>query len=564
MRNRLPSFLSADSFIDFKRRWQKVVLLSFVTGIATGLVVAGFEEIILEVSLRRLFEQPLWLQAVLPGIGLAVAVTILRYFPPGGLSPMTSDAYIQAYHDRHKRLELAKVPPRLLAGIATLGSGGGLGLEGPSMYAGAGIGASLQHRFTRLFGRDEANVLLVAGAAAGVAAIFKAPATGVIFALEVPFQADLARRALIPALVSSATSYVVFAGISGTEPLFRVAGSPPFDLRDLGGAVILGLLAGLGARGFARILKASKELSGKGHPALRVVIAGLVIALAVVASDALFHQPLGLGPGYESVDWAVGFERGSWLVIALFMIRGVVSTAALAGGGTGGLFIPLVVQGTLLGRLVGNLVGTTSTTFFPMLGIAAFLGAGYRTPLAGVVFVAESTGRAGYVVPTLIAAAVSQIFMGRASVSTYQRAARAGHLERRFSLPISAAIQTDVYTIPPTATLDEFLTYHLIGARRKSVPVTDGGRYLGLMRMEELEAIERERWASTTVGEAMASDLPVGRPQWTIKQAVEAMETAGADALPIVDDDGNLAGIVATSDLIKLDEILDTAEAPET
>ena len=88
-----------------------------------------------------------------------------------------------------------------------------MGYEGPSIYLGAAVGSVLQRRFSRLFSRDDAKVLLVAGAAAGVAAIFKAPLTGMVFALEVPYQEDFARRMLLPAGIAAAVSYVVFVAI---------------------------------------------------------------------------------------------------------------------------------------------------------------------------------------------------------------------------------------------------------------------------------------------------------------------------------------------------------------
>src|SRR5262249_57004675 len=134
-------------------------------------------------------------------------------------------------------LDVGRGSGRLLASIATLGLGGAMGYEGPSVYLGAAVGSALQHRFSRFFSRDDAKALLVAGAAAGVAAIFKAPATGLVFALEVPYQEDFARRMLLPAGIAAALSYVTFVAITGTRPLFPVGGSPPFDLRDLGGAV---------------------------------------------------------------------------------------------------------------------------------------------------------------------------------------------------------------------------------------------------------------------------------------------------------------------------------------
>ncbi len=146
----------------------------------------------------------------------------------------------------------------MLAAVATLGSGGPLGYEGPSVYAGAAVGGGLQHRLRRYFSPEEAKVLLVAGAAAGVAAIFKAPVTGLVFALEVPYQEDLARKMLLPAAISAAASYVTFAAIAGTAPILPVAGQPPFNLRDLGGAAVVGLVAGVLARAFALLVRAAK------------------------------------------------------------------------------------------------------------------------------------------------------------------------------------------------------------------------------------------------------------------------------------------------------------------
>src|SRR5205814_2748177 len=116
---------------------------------------------------------------------------------------------------------------------------------------------------------------------------------------------------------------------------------------------------------------------------------------------------------------------------------------------------------------------------------------GYRVPLAAVMFVAESTGRPGFVVPGLLAAVGAQLVMGRASVSAYQVAARAGHLERRFGLPLATALQTDVLTVPPDATIAEFFWHHLVGNRQTVVAVVEAAsaRYLGLVRLDGLHQV---------------------------------------------------------------------------
>lgn len=107
---------------------------------------------------------------------------------------------------------------------------------------------------------------------------------------------------------------------------------------------------------------------------------------------------------------------------AVLVPRTVATTATVAGGGAGGLFVPLVVAGALVGALCSAGIGEPTQTLFPLIGVAAFLGAGYRTPFAAVMFVAESTGRPGFIVPGLIATVVAQLVMADSSVSPYQQA----------------------------------------------------------------------------------------------------------------------------------------------
>ena len=209
-------------------RLRGVVLWSAVTGLLTGLAVTLFEHVTVDDLLPRVLGLPVWATALLPLGGLAVAAGLLR-FAGRGATPATSDAYLQAFHgqaDLGWRASLA----RMGASVATIGTGGAMGLEGPSQYAGASIGEGLETRLGSRLGAQRRS-LLVAGAAAGVGAIFKAPATGAVFALESPYQDDLARRMLLPALVGSATGYLVIVAFDGTTPpragpLPRTGGCP--------------------------------------------------------------------------------------------------------------------------------------------------------------------------------------------------------------------------------------------------------------------------------------------------------------------------------------------------
>ncbi len=552
-----------DEVFALGRRTRQVVLFAAATGAVTGLGVAGFEWVTRDALFDNLGTWPLALQVVAPLAGLALAATSLRWLARRA-SPATADDYIRNFHEPGTRLDLRPVPGRLAASIATLGLGGAMGYEGPSIYLGASVGSALQRRFSRQFSREDAKVLLVAGAAAGVSAIFKAPATGLVFALEVPFQEDFARRMLLPAGIASAVSYVVFVALAGTSPLFAVSGAPPFDLRDLGGAVLLGIICGVGARTFTMALVRAKHLAGGVHPVVRVAAAGAILVGLAVLANAVFGRPLTLGAGYDNLTWAFDPHRAVALVLLLLLMRAVATVATVAGGGVGGLFIPLVIEGALVGRAIGGLFRTAASgsNFFPLVGVSAFLGAGYRVPLAGVVFAAEATGRPGFIVPGLIAAMVAQLFMGRASASPYQVAARAGHLERRFALPVTAALRTDVPTMPPDTTLGEFFWQHLIGNREKAVAVVDGARYLGVMRIEELQAVSQEAWTTEAVADHMRTDFPTIKPDVLVRDALTAMEEADVDLLPVVSDQA-FVGVVTTHEILELDEILGRAGEEE-
>ncbi len=402
----------------FAQRSKEVILFAAVVGAATGLIVGLFERVVQD-GIDHIDKGPPWVGAAMPFVGLALAAVCLRWIG-AGISPATADEYLLAFHDPEHQLGLRALIARMLAAVATLGSGCPMGLEGPSLYSGASLGNMLQRRLPRLFSAQNRRVLLVAGAAAGVAAIFKAPATGAVFALEVPYQDDLARRMLLPALVASASGYLTFVALHGTAPLLPVFGTAPFSTKDLVGAMVIGLLAGFGARIFSYMVRAAKRVAGRVSPLWRVPAAGISLALFFGASRVLTGRDLATGTGYDTIRWALEPSRGLWLIGAMLLLRCLGTTATVAGGGVGGLFIPLVVAGALSGRIVGGTFNALDSSLFTVIGVAAFLGAGYRVPLAAVMFVAEATGRPGFVVPGLIAAVVAELMMGRLSVTTYQ------------------------------------------------------------------------------------------------------------------------------------------------
>ncbi len=422
--------IRTDEFRDLVRRSREVVLLAAVTGAVTGVLVRYFEYIVAEVAFDRLLHGDWRWGLIVPTLGLLASALILKSVGAGA-SPATSDEYLRSFHDSEYPLRWRAFVGRIAAAVATLGTGGAMGLEGPSMYGGSALGTMIQRRLPRAFRGADYRTLLVAGAAAGVAAIFKAPATGAIFALEVPFRDQMARRMLLPALVASASGYLTFAALSSTAPIFtfpegeRTASL--FEYVDLAGAVLIGIFCAIGARVFSRVMRSAKAFTLRPLTS-RLAVAGVTLTTLhfvtrVITSDGwdpAGGESLTLGSGYEVIRWLFD-PQALWVLAAVFFLRMFATAATLAGGGVGGVFIPLVVGGALVGQFVGQVFNTVDPSLYVLLGIAAFLGAGYRVPLAAVMFVAETTGQPGFIVPALFAAVAADLVMGEVSITTFQR-----------------------------------------------------------------------------------------------------------------------------------------------
>lgn len=551
--------LGAEELRSLAVRSREVVLLTAVVGVVTGLGVALLDRLTVELLLEHAREAPLALRVLLPGAGLGLTALALRRLGHG-VSPSTADEYVKAVPHPEVPFDLRSVPARMVGAVATLGLGGAAGFEGPSIFFGTATGAAAFERLRhRLRGVDR-RAVLVAGAAAGVAAIFKAPATGAVFAMEVPFQDDLAPRSILPALVGGASGFTAFALVNGAEPLLPVSGHSGLMVADLGVAAVLGLACGIGARVFAMVVQAAKRVAASVPLLPRLVAAAVVLGALAAASQTWFDRSLSMGPGYETVHFALDPGRGLWVVAGLATVRVLATASTVAGGGVAGMFVPLVVQGALTGRLLAGLfdAAPADQPLWVVVGVAAFLGAGYRVPLAAVMFTAEATGRPSFVVPGLVAATIGQLVMGSASVSTYQRRRRDGYLEQRAGLPIESVLATDPAVARGDDTVATFFTEHVALARRQAVPVVDdAGRYEGLVVLDDVLSIAPEGWAGVRLVDVARTDVPVGDPTWTLGQALTAMLDADVDHLPVVDAAGRLRGVVTSAAIIDRAELAD-------
>ena len=392
-----------------------------MVGAVTGVVVAGFDRLVVDVLFDQIDDLPSWLLAVLPGLGLLVA------WPPGGSSAAASrrrraDEYLHVFHDPGERLGWRAFAGRMVAAVATLGSGAP---DGPrraiDLHRARRSAVTSSAAPASGWAGGDGGTLTVAGAAAGVVGDLQGAghrrrvrARGAVpRRLRPPHAAPGARGQRPPGTSCS-------PWINGTDPLFPIEGNAAFGFRDLAGAVVVGVVAAGGAHGFSWLIRRAKQVPGGAHPVRTTVAAGVAIAVLFAIGEAVSGEPLVVGSGYEVLVWVSDPGRSAWVVLALLVLRGLATSATVAGGGVGGLFIPLVVAGALTGALVGNIVNPGDLDLFIVIGVAAFLGAGYRVPLAAVMFVAETTGRPSFVVPGLIAAVAAELLMGRASVTEYQ------------------------------------------------------------------------------------------------------------------------------------------------
>lgn len=403
------------------KRLHLTLVLAGLVGVVTGLAVAAFDWIVAH-SLEVVLGQPLIVLMISPALGLVAVAVWTRVV--GDPDTTTTDAYVRAYHRPGGRLYPGKLLNKVVGSAVSIGSGNAFGFEGPSLLIGATIGSEVRHRFAMKLQDRDAKVLMVAGAAAGVAAVFKAPLTGLIFAIEVPFHSDTARRALLPSLIAAGTAYLTYVSIIGVEPLLSTGGPAPFEMSDIAVGLALGVVCGLLARWGGSLMEWGKSVTWPLHQ--RVMIAAAAMVCLAPIAQHLVGAPMHMGPSYRAIEWASDPSTGLRVLVIVFVLRALATWVGVFGGGMGGLFIPLVTQGAIVGSAFQRIVDASNPYLFPTIGISALLGAGYTTPLAGVAFAAEATGQPGFLVPALLATAVARLLVGQKSFSSYQILERAG------------------------------------------------------------------------------------------------------------------------------------------
>lgn len=402
----LPSRLRSLRIIAQARRLAVAVLpMGALIGLVVALALSGLE------SMEHLLSTQRWRTVAfvgMPFLGLALTGMWLHVSRLGEVS-LVKDL-VQA---RSKPLETFRLLPSMgkaLACALTIGCGGSAGVEGPAKWLGAAVGAqfhswlrTLAHRFPgfrRLLARP--GVVVMAGSAAALGAVFRAPLSGALLAAE--HEGELNATQAAPALVASAAGYLAFIALRGNAPLLGTPSLYHLQVREIFWALPLGLACAVAASLFRRLLRFGRHHLRPLPLPWRGAIAGLGLVLLALPGAWLWPGlPVTQGGGLDLITHLLHGEALPAQALAFLGLKLAATALTFAGGGIGGTWLPSLAMGAALGSIFDAWAHLGQPGLFALVGASAFAGAVHRTLLTPVVFLAETTGQAALVVPALVA-----------------------------------------------------------------------------------------------------------------------------------------------------------------
>ena len=323
-----------------------------------------------------------------------------------------TDAVLKAYHHAGGHIR-ARVPIiKTVASSLTIGSGGSGGREGPIAQIGAGFGSILSH-VLRL-DDSERRILVMAGAAGGIGAIFHAPLGGALFATEVLYaKLDYETDVLVPSILSAVTAYSIVGYVYGFGSLFLTPGdffSKP-ELLPL--YALLSLISAAGAWLFIKMFYGSAAWFKKlPYPQIiKPGLAGFVVGLLGLV------VPQALDGGYGWLQLVFMGKFTLWILLLIAIAKMVSTSLSIGSGGSGGVFGPSVIIGASLGGATGQAFQLAfphmgvDPVHFALVGMAAFFAAAAKTPLSSIVMVTEMTGSYGLLVPLMLSSFISYLVL---------------------------------------------------------------------------------------------------------------------------------------------------------
>lgn len=515
-----------------------------------------------------------YIYLVFPLIGILLTVLFVKYFVKDDISHGITRIFY-AISRKESRIKPHNTYTSVVASATTIGFGGSVGAEAPIVLTGAAIGSNIGQAMRLKY--SYITLLLGCGAAAAIAAVYKAPIAGFAFVLEV-LMLELTFTSVVPLLIASVAAATTTYLLVGIEPFF---GSyiPTFNLSNIPYYAVLGVIGGFLSFGFSRT-----TMWLEGHfkrikmQWSKILIGGALIGLLVFIFPPLY------GEGYSSIQQMLYGDTESLFHHSLFYdIQGHFSTLALyvvgllffkviamtltnASGGVGGTFAPSL----FFGAVMGFFFAITCNHFFDanlpvgsftLVGMAAIMSGVMKAPITSMFLVAELTGGFQLFLPLMLCAAVSfalSYYFEPYSIYTKRLALRGELLTHNKDentlqfLQIDTLVERDFEIIPYGSKL-RVIIEAVERSSRNIFPVVDSRGYLrGIVTMDDIRSdmFTPSKWDRMDISNYASKPPEYIKLGESAKSVVEKFEQSRAWNLPVTTDNGKYEGFISKSRLL--------------
>jgi CIC family chloride channel protein len=498
---------------------------------------------------------PWQMRVLLPTAGGVVAggfLVLAKRYAAG----VTSD-YMEAVAVGDGDVSVRQTLLRSLSSLCSIVSGGSIGREG-AMVQLAAMCASVLGRAGK-FEPSRLRLLVACGAAAGLAAAYNAPIAGAFFITEIVL-GSIAMNSFGPVLVAAIVSNITMRQLPGYQQAFQMPTFHEIANVEIMLFIGLGILAGIAAPQFLRILDFSKRLFQKSRLPLpaRLGLGGLLVGILSIWVPQIWGNGYGVVNSMLHTPWL-------WSAALAILVFKVVATALTTGSGAvGGVFTPTLFVGAAIGCLFGQAMhvlwpDVVSPPFaYAIVGMGAFLAAATGAPLMAMLMIFEMTLSYQVMLPLMLSCVVAYVIARSIDgTSIYDIIVKRNQEEReRLRLrqtQMREMIKPAETVLPLTATLDTIMQMFVTHSVKYVYIVDDANRYQGVVALQDLTLImmDEHRHGDKTAADFLRSDfLPVITPEMSLSEALQRFLIHQGERLPIVQSDANpvlLGAIYKTS-----------------
>ena len=462
----------------------------------------------------------------------------------------------------------SKVEPKLtilkpIASAISIGTGGPFGAEGPIILTGGAVGSVLA-QFLNLTAIERRS-LLVAGAVAGMSAVFGTPITAVILGVEL-LLFEWKPRSFIPAAIASivadAVRHVfVHQGWMRPEPLFPVGKMVDLPTSGLLDALILGVACGFMAWVLTKAVYGAEDAFRKlpFHWMWWPVIGGFIVGVGGVI------EPRALGVGYDTIADELAGNLAVTTLISIFVVKLIIWAVALGSGTSGGILAPILIMGAALGGLLGLIFPGKIPSEWALLGMAGALAGVMRSPFTSIIFPIELTHSTNLFLPLLITVTIAHLISVltlKRSILTEKVARRGFHVLREYAVePLKVlfaedVMSTDILTIPtgtPLTVAEEMIKTQTHLRKQRLLPIVDqDGIILGVISWQDILQKALSGDLSGKVDDYMIRNIITTFPEESLRSIADIMAANHVGVLPVVDRNqkGKLRGLITQYELL--------------